>query len=238
MAEHKSLYLWSLAEAQKLGELDLWKESYKENCSCARDIERCIEEGYSDNHLNTDGAKAIIDKYGFNRVNWVLSNTIQRKEADGRFSQENKEWAKSLYIPKDETGWHFEVDSHPGLTDMFVSRVRQEFQSLGLFDRSHCTDESNYEGKLLVMNPSTLKDQYKTPDFQLFFATSGFGCDPTKIGTAVYGFFLKDDEHTHFRRSDFIGVIKDECIPDWAQEKLQTMQEPSAENGIKMEGVE
>ena len=38
MAEHKILYLWSLAEAQKLGELDLWKESYKENCSCARDI--------------------------------------------------------------------------------------------------------------------------------------------------------------------------------------------------------
>ncbi len=238
MAEHKSLYLWPLAEAQKLGELDLWKESYKENCSCARDIERCIEEGFSDNHLNTDGAKAIIDKYGFNRVNWVLANTIQRKDADGRFSQENKEWAKSLYIPKDETGWHFEVDSHPGLTDMFVSRIRQEFQSLGLFDRSHCADESNYEGKLLVMKPSTLKDQYKTPDFQLFFATSGFGCDPTKIGTAVYGFFLKDDEHTHFRRSDFIGVIKDECIPEWAQEKLQAMQEPSEENGIKMEGVE
>ena len=238
MAEHKSVYLWSLSEAQKLGEQDLWRESYKENCSCARAIETCIETGYNDNSLNTDGAKGIIDKFGFNRVNWVLANTIQRKADDGRFSPENKEWADGLYIPNDDIRWHYEVDSHPGLTDLFVNRVRKEWQNLGLFNRSHCTDEGDYEGKLLVMNPSTLKDQYKTPDFQLFYATSGFGCDPTKIGTAVYGFFLKDDEHTHFRRSDFLGVIKDECIPEWAQEKLQAMQAPDEDTGIKMEGVE
>jgi len=238
MSEHKSVYLWSLSEAQKLGEVDLWRESYKENCTCARAIETAITDGYADNHLNTDAARDIIDRFGFNRVNWVLANTIQRKDFDGRFSQDNKEWAKSFYIPNDDIRWHFEVDSHPGLTDLFVNRVRKEWQNLGLYNKSHCTDESDYEGKLLVMKPSTLKDEYKTPDFQLFFATSGFGCDPSKIGTAVYGFFLKDDEHTHFRRSDFIGVIKDECIPEWAQEKLQAMQAPDEDTGIKMEGVE
>lgn len=241
MADHKSVYLWSLSEAQKLGEEELWRESYKENCTCAREIEQCISDGYADNCLNTDGAKDIIDRFGYNRVNWVLANTIQRKGSDGRFSQENKEWSKGFYIPNDDIRWHFEVDSHPGLTNLFVNRVRNEWQSLGLFNRSHCTGEGDYEGKLLVMNPSTLKDQYKTPDFQLFFATSGFGCDPTKIGTAVYGFFLKDDEHTHFRRSDFLGVIKDECIPEWAQEKLQAMQEattePDEKTDMKMEGV-
>jgi len=238
MSEHKSVYLWSLSEAQKLGEVDLWRESYKENCTCARAIETAITDGYADNHLNTDAARDIIDRFGFNRVNWVLANTIQRKDFDGRFSQDNKEWAKSFYIPNDDIRWHFEVDSHPGLTDLFVNRVRKEWQNLGLYNKSHCTDESDYEGKLLVMKPSTLKDEYKTPDFQLFFATSGFGCDPSKIGTAVYGFFLKDDEHTHFRRSDFLGVIKDECIPEWAQEKLQAMQAPDEDTGIKMEGVE
>ena len=111
-----------------------------------------------------------------------------------------------------------------------MNRVRNEWQSLGLFDRSHCTDEGDYEGKLLILRPSTLKDEYKTPEDQLFFATSGFGCDPTKIGTAVYGFFLKDDEHTHFRRSDFIGVIKDECVPDWAKEKLEALNSSESED--------
>lgn len=237
MAEHKSVYLWSLQEAQKLNEVDLWRESYKENCTCARAIEQCIDENYADNRLNTDAAKGIIDRFGFNRVNWVLANTIQRKDFDGRISQANKEWAKGFYIPNDDIRWHYEVSSHPGLTDLFANRVRQEWQSLGLFDRSNCSEETDYEGKLLALKPSTLKDEYKTPDFQLFFATSGFGCDPTKIGTAVYGFFLKDDEHTHFRRSDFIGVVKDECIPEWAQEKLQSMNEPDESADIKMEGV-
>ena len=237
MAEHKSVYLWSLQEAQKLNEVDLWRESYKENCTCARVIEQCIDENYADNRLNTDAAKGIIDRFGFNRVNWVLANTIQRKDFDGRISQANKEWAKGFYIPNDDIRWHYEVSSHPGLTDLFANRVRQEWQSLGLFDRSNCSEETDYEGKLLALKPSTLKDEYKTPDFQLFFATSGFGCDPTKIGTAVYGFFLKDDEHTHFRRSDFIGVVKDECIPEWAQEKLQAMNEPDESADIKMEGV-
>lgn len=237
MAEHKSVYLWSLQEAQKLNEVDLWRESYKENCTCARAIEQCIDENYADNRLNTDAAKGIIDRFGFNRVNWVLANTIQRKDFDGRISQTNKEWAKGFYIPNDDIRWHYEVSSHPGLTDLFANRVRQEWQSLGLFDRSHCSGEADYEGRLLALKPSTLKDEYKTPDFQLFFATSGFGCDPTKIGTAVYGFFLKDDEHTHFRRSDFIGVVKDECIPEWAQEKLQAMNEPDESADIKMEGV-
>ena len=237
MVEHKSVYLWSLQEAQKLNEVDLWRESYKENCTCARAIEQCIDENYADNRLNTDAAKGIIDRFGFNRVNWVLANTIQRKDFDGRISQTNKEWAKGFYIPNDDIRWHYEVSSHPGLTDLFANRVRQEWQSLGLFDRSHCSEEADYEGKLLALKPSTLKDEYKTPDFQLFFATSGFGCDPTKIGTAVYGFFLKDDEHTHFRRSDFIGVVKDECIPEWAQEKLQAMNEPDESADIKMEGV-
>ena len=87
MAEHKSVYLWSLQEAQKLNEVDLWRESYKENCTCARAIEQCIDENYADNRLNTDAAKGIIDRFGFNRVNWVLANTIQRKDFDGRISQ-------------------------------------------------------------------------------------------------------------------------------------------------------
>ena len=118
---------------------------------------------------------------------------------------------------------------------MFVDRVQKEWQALGLFDRTHCTDEGDYEDKLIVLKPSSLKDQYKTPEFQLFYATSGFGCDPKKIGTQVAGHFLKDDEYAHFRRADFIGVIREDCIPEWAQEKLKQYQEPVEQTDIKME---
>ena len=51
MAEHKSVYLWSLQEAQKLNEVELWRESYKENCTCARAIEQCIDDNDPNNKL-------------------------------------------------------------------------------------------------------------------------------------------------------------------------------------------
>ena len=60
--EQKALYRWSLSEAQKLGEVDLWRESYKENCTCARAIEDFIASHYSENTLNTDGVEELIDR--------------------------------------------------------------------------------------------------------------------------------------------------------------------------------
>ena len=42
MQNYKPLYLWSLEEAIRNNEKDLWRESYKENCDCARAIEKAI----------------------------------------------------------------------------------------------------------------------------------------------------------------------------------------------------
>ena len=246
MAEHKPLYVWSLSEAIRNNERDLWRESFKENCRCSMDIERAISEGYnSETYCLEDHADEIIARYGFNRVNWVLANTIREKMDDGRFSAENKEWAKGFRIPKDDVRWQFAVDSHPGLTDIFVNQVRRAWQELGLFDRSHCISEQSgeidYTGKVLVVDPSILKDAYKTSGDQLFLAKSGFGCSPNSRGRKVFGEFLKDGEKTHYMRSDFLGAIKEEHLPDWAREKLdeiagQESQENEAE-GIAMGGM-
>ena len=142
MQEHKPLYLYSREEALRHGERDQWRDSYRENCDCARAIERAIAENYRDNRLG-DCASGILDRYGFTRVNWVLANTIQQKSYDGRFSEDNKRWAKQFYIPNDDIRWHFTVESHPGLTNLFVEQVRDAWQSLGLFDASHCLPDDN-----------------------------------------------------------------------------------------------
>lgn len=91
-----------------------------------------------------------------------------------------------------------------------------------------------FEGKVLVLKPTILKDEYKTPDFQLILAESGFGCSPTARGRAVYGQFLKDGEETVYNRQDFIGVLKDEHLPDWAREKLAELQAPFQDSGQEM----
>lgn len=119
--------------------------------------------------------------------------------------------------------------------NLFANDVRKAWQKRGLFNAAHCTGKyENFEGKVLVLKPTVLKDEYKTPDFQLFLAESGFGCSPTAHGRAVYGQFLKDGEETVYNRQDFIGVLKDEHLPDWAREKLAELQAPSQDSGQKM----
>ena len=127
MQNYKPLYLWSLEEAIRNNEKDLWRESYKENCDCARTIEKAITDAYNyEKSCLTACAKPVIEQYGFERVNWVLANTVQQKNEDGRFSQENKAWARQIYIPHDEVRWHFCVESHPGLTDNSDLEEKQE----------------------------------------------------------------------------------------------------------------
>lgn len=221
------LYPYSLSEATRLDERDLWHASYKENCDCARAIEQAIAENYKDNCLQ-DGTAPIISRYGFDRVDFVLAATIRENMSDGRFSSANKEWTKGFYIPKEDHRRDFCVGSHPGLTDIFLNQVRKAWDKLNLFDTSHCeseqTGEIDYTGKVLVLKHSVLKDEYKTPENQLFLAKGGFGCSPNSRGRKVFGEFLNDGEDTHFCREDFLGAIKEECLPDWAKERLSEIR--------------
>lgn len=83
------------------------------------------------------------------------------------------------------------------------------------FTGEHIEDRSwslDFEGKILVLPISTFKEEYQKPEFQLVKATGGFGCDPEKMGTAVFVKFLVDGEECRYRRNDFIGVLKEELV--------------------------
>ena len=106
------------------------------------------------------------------------------------------------------------------------------YAKLNLFSGKHIvqSDEpQDYTGKLLILRDTSLKEEHRNPENQLFLAESGFGCSPTASGRKVYGQFLSDGEKTQFYRQDFIGVIADEHIPDWAREKLEQTQSDSPE---------
>lgn len=240
MEEHKPLYPYSLKEAVEYGEKDEWRESYLENCDCARAIERAIDEHYDGQRLDPC-AKEIIDCYGFDRVNFVLANTLRRSIEDGRYAEDNKKWARHFSVMDKENAWQYSVRSHPGLVDLFVSDARRQWDALGLYDRSHCDSERSgqidYTGRILVLNPSVLKDECKTPQDQLFYATHGNGCRPDSLGTKVFGFHVADGEKGYYRRTDFIGVLKEEFVPEWAKENIQKYSEPENDIDITMKGI-
>ena len=85
-------------------------------------------------------------------------------------------------------------------------------------------DGQTYEGKVLVLSPDILKESYWTPQAQLWYAHDGFGCTPHAIGRSVRCTCLGDGEMTRWNRTDFIGVLKEEFLPDWAEEKLKELR--------------
>ena len=237
----KYVYPYSLLEAKRLGELEEWRASFKRNQECAEAIDMAIREGFDGMHLPGDIAESACKEYGIDRVRWVLANTVQHGDYDGRYRPHNKEWAKETFIPRNRENDNtvdFVLKSHPELVNGLVDQYRRYYDSLGLFDQSHCEENSesmDFTGRVLALNPSVLKDDCKTPEDQLFYANvGGFGCKPGNHGK-VMGRFLSDGEKTNFRRDDFIGIIKDECIPAWVSEKLSELSSfEDEEPGISM----
>ena len=118
------------------------------------------------------------------------------------------------------------------MLDGFVSLYRKAVQALNLFGAEHCVGdraEQDFTGKVLVLSPDTLKESCWSQADQLWYARSGFGCEPHSSGRAVFATCLSDGETARWNREDFIGVLDEKCLPDWAREKLVELTAPRQE---------
>ena len=153
------LYPYGAKEARERGEIEKWRESFRENCACAGGIDILIRENFDGMHLKSGTVEKIVELYGYKRVEHVLANTVQERRGDGRFRPSNREWANSHYIPPDEM-------------------------------HNRC-----------------------------FAACTCLG----------------DGEQTRWNRNDFVGVLKDEYLPDWAKESLKQYQRSENEETQEMQ---
>lgn len=197
------------------------------------DIEDAIRRSFDGMHLDKDCITPVLDEYGFKRTAWVLANTLHELKWDGRFSYANKHWAEKIYIPTDlNHNSDFVVRSHPAVLDGFASFYRKAVQALNLFGTEHCVGdraEQDFTGKVLVLSPDTLKESCWSQADQLWYARSGFGCEPHSSGRAVFATCLSDGETARWNREDFIGVLDEKYLPDWAREKLMELTAPRQE---------
>ena len=91
---------------------------------------------------------------------------------------------------------------------------------------------------VLVVSPDTLRESCWTQENQLWYAHDGFGCSPHAIGRSIRCTCLGDGEHTRWNRSDFIGVLQENLLPEWAEEKLNELTGQNVDHsmeGMKME---
>ena len=227
------LYPYSAKEARERNELSLWRESHRANIACRDAIEDAIRRSFDGMHLDKDCITPVLDEYGYKRTAWVLAATLQELNWDGRFHPANKEWAARHYIPRDERHIaDITVRSHPAVLDGFVTLYREAYQKLGLFGSEHCFGdraEQDYTAKVLVLSPDTLKESFWSQENQLWYAHDGFGCSPHAIGRSVRCTCLGDGEMTRWNRDEFIGVLDEQFLPEWAQETLAELTAPRQE---------
>lgn len=135
------LYTYSRRIAKENGELDLYTASKQENIACKNGIEWMIRENFDGFSLRGDCAKELCEKYGIERVGWVLANTVQHYSWDGRFRPHNREWANQFPIPSaaEDLTTVYCVGSHPEIVNGLIDQYRQHVQLLA-------QDEQNGDG--------------------------------------------------------------------------------------------
>lgn len=122
------VYLHTAAYAREHNELPQYRESLQANIACKDAIEKAVSENYHGWSADTKTAAAqVMVQFPVERIRYVLAATVQQKDWDGRISDDNKAWAKTIPVADEQNRYYFVVDQcHPGLTDLFVKRFREE----------------------------------------------------------------------------------------------------------------
>ena len=112
-----------------------------------------------------------------------------------------------------------------------IKEVEKEKQERNIPDMvlgyEHCIPKSelgDYTNQIIVIKASCIRAEYRTADKQLYLATSGNGCEPNSIGRAVYVTNLYSGKTSRWNRVDVAGIIKPECLPEWAKKRLPIIQ--------------
>lgn len=131
------VYPETAAYARAHDEIDQWRKSHRANVDCRVAIEDAISAHYKDNRLNMACVKDVTERFGLDRTVYVVANTIRDNDWDGRISDENKAWAKTIDVKADKNAWGGDhtrefviTHAHPGLINIFASHVRKEAAQL------------------------------------------------------------------------------------------------------------
>ena len=122
------MYRGSREAARASDEIDLWRDSRKQNAECAAAIKDAIDRHFDGMHLGEECLSEVISDYGYKRTAWVLAATVAYKDYDGRFSHSSREWAKTI-LPPELAREEFEgyvCQAHPALLEGYIRMLRDQ----------------------------------------------------------------------------------------------------------------
>ena len=89
--------------------------------------------------------------------------------------------------------------------------------------------EDSIENKVVVVKGSILRPEFRHANHQLMLCTGGFGAQANARGRTCYCISLYDGRKTSFYRTDFLGVMDEKNLPEWAQKGLEKVKEIHAQ---------
>ena len=90
-----------------------------------------------------------------------------------------------------------------------------------------CPSDESIIGKVVVMDVSKNRREYRHCAYQLVLAEAGNGASGGR-GSAVFGTCLATGEKARWERYEVLGEIKPEKMPFWAKDALKSIQEKTA----------
>lgn len=128
------VYNHDVTYAREHDELPLYRASNQANIACKERIEEAIAANYGNNRLNSRAVMETLSiEFSMERIQYVLANTVQMKDWDGRFGRDNKAWAKTVSVAPNidalgnNRNCYFVVDQvNSGLTDLLITYIRKE----------------------------------------------------------------------------------------------------------------
>ena len=132
-----------------------------------------------------------------------------------------------------------ETGSYLDMMDVFTTRVKGQIENaretlkqinvpLEVITPEMCYPHDlsqDLNGKVIAIKPEVLRPECQHAVSQLGYVTGGFGASRNARGSAVFLKKLYGMEDTRFERSDIQGVVKPECLPEWAKQNLEQIKQ-------------
>ena len=88
---------------------------------------------------------------------------------------------------------------------------------------------SDFTGRIMIVRPEHINSRDVIPENRLFLAQEGPGCNPEDYGSEINGIFLYEREEASLTNDCFLGAMREEHIPEWANEAREDITEESSD---------
>ena len=234
MLEHNSVrayppvYKGTLEQAMRERDVDAYLDSRKLNLDCKKAIEEAIRENFDGLHLKQDAAKEVVERFGEERMNFVMANTIRELSHDGRFSRQNKDWAEHIEVPENisrgrNLNLDYVIESHPAVLDGFIDMARAEIrmqrieQAIGENEVTITAETRGYEAEGHNGTWHTVDEKEYAGEKFFLMEHDEFGSDVAGIIVAENGQLVAEDLWNGFDA----GAL--EAVSEYLQENGTTL---------------